>query len=359
MNIINWLRKALFLNSQYCITYNNANNTVVAGIMKDVGYRYAVVLPQEKLDIINKAYRKFTTVVNSLVAVEIILYVYLFIFPYFTRLMQMPYWIAVLLLSAIPLVALFLTYIIVNYIYERFLYKYIGTFKKEKFQPSLQKVDDKTFEQYKNTSRKSAYVLAVMVLIFVFYAFTPSLISVSISSGKYKAALSFSNAYLKLVPINPDVYVKRAFANFKLKKYKTAVEDYKKANEYTLSDSYDYDILGVKTYYLEKDAMLREFDRAIDLEEEQPVRYLLMSEKADYLLKNKEYKKALELYNTLLSAYGRGENVFFAPERVYYNRGVALANLGDITGARRDVTTARNMCADCVFNTNTTLVTRP
>lgn len=88
---INEYRKQLFLKSQFCTYYKVNNNTVLAGIMRNNGYRYAVSLPDEKLKEVNKVYRKFTTLLNWIVAIEIILYVYLVIFPYYLEFMNLPF----------------------------------------------------------------------------------------------------------------------------------------------------------------------------------------------------------------------------------------------------------------------------
>ena len=160
---INEYRKQLFLKSQFCTYYKVNNNTVLAGIMRSNGYRYAVSLPDEKLKEVNKVYRRFTTLLNSAVAVEIILYVYLVIFPYYLEFMNLPFFVVVMLLSLIPLVALYLTYVVVNSLYENYLARYVGTFQKMKFQPKVQYIEEKAFQEYIKTPRKSVYVFAVMI----------------------------------------------------------------------------------------------------------------------------------------------------------------------------------------------------
>lgn len=66
-------RKNIFLNSQYCTYYIDKGCTVLAGIMRSFGYKYAVKLPQEKLAQVNAVYRKFTTLMNCIVGIEILL----------------------------------------------------------------------------------------------------------------------------------------------------------------------------------------------------------------------------------------------------------------------------------------------
>lgn len=356
---INDYRKKIFLNSQYCTYYNERNNTVLAGIMRSFGYRYSVILPDEKLNEINRNYRKFTAVMNACVAVEILLYIYLVIFPYFTEFMKLPFIVSVLLLCLIPLVALYLTYLTVNYLYENYLTRYVGTFQKTKFSPQLSNINEKAFLDYQKTPRKSVYILGILIVIFCLYAFIPVVVEKLNLNKNYKAALSLSNAYLTFVPVSPEVYANRAFAKFNLKQYSSAVKDYELANKYSLSDTFADDILGVKTYYLAKDEMLKEFDNAISSEKEEPVKYLLRYEKATYLLKNEDYAAALNIYNSILTDYENNTKVFFSPAKAYYNRGVAKKALGDVSGAKIDSLYSNRMCPECEFNTETTLVHRP
>ena len=215
---INDYRKKIFLNSQYCTYYNVNNNTVLAGIMRSNGYRYSVKLPDEKLQQINKTYRKFTTLMNAAVALEIILYIYLVIFPFYTEFMKLPFFAVVILLSLIPLVALYLTYIAVNYLYENYLSRYVGTFQRMKFKPDVRYIDEKAFGEYVKTPRKSVYVLALLAVIFFLYIFTPFVINGFNNKGKYPSALKLSNTYLTFMPIAPEVYAQRAYAKYNMKR---------------------------------------------------------------------------------------------------------------------------------------------
>lgn len=356
---INEYRKQLFLKSQYCTYYKVNNNTVLAGILRNNGYRYAVSLPEEKLKEVNKVYRKFTTLLNSAVAVEIILYIYLVIFPYYLEFMNLPFFVVVMLLSLIPLVALYLTYIVFNSLYENYLTRYVGTFQRMKFQPKVKYIEEDVFQEYLKTPRKSVYVLALLILIFFAYVLTPLMITSLNNNNKFNSALRLANGYLTFMPVAPEVYAQRAFAKFNLKQYNEAIEDYKKANEYSFSDDYNADIVGVKTYYLPYKKVIEEFDNLIALETDKPYKYYLMSEKAVYQLKNKDYKSAYDTFNYLIKIYQKGGKVFFSPALVYNNRGIARENLGDKLGAKSDYITAKKMCPECKFNLDTTLIRKP
>ena len=356
---INDYRKKIFINSQCCTYYNINNYTVLAGIMRNNGYLYSVKLPDEKIKQINAAYRRFTTLLNSLVAIEILLYIYLVIFPYFIEFMKMPFWISILILAFIPLVVLYFTYIGVNYLYENYLTRYVGTFKKTNFKPNIKYIDDKAFQEYISTPRKSIFVVLILAILFLGYVFTPFIISGLNGSKQYKMADNLAAVYLKLVPIAPEVYADRAYAEFNLKKYKDAVKNYENANKYSLSDNFAEDILGVKTYYLPYKDVLAEFDKAIANEEEKPEKYFLRSEKAAYQIKNKDYVAAYNELNKLLYAYEKNEKVFFSPADVYYNRATVRTVLGDYNGAKLDKIMAEKMCPECKFTTETKLIKKP
>lgn len=356
---MNDFRKKIFLNSQYCTYYIEKDCTIIAGIMRSFGYKYAVKLPKEKLAQINAIYRKFTTLVNCLVGVEILLYVYLFMFPCFLNLIKMNYFVLALSLSIIPLVMLYITYIAVNYLYENYLNRYVGTFQKVKFQPDIYSIEPEAYETYRKTPKKSVYVMALIMAIFLYFVLMPIGIDTMVAKGKYKNALNASNIYSKLIPISSDVYAQRAYSKFKLGKYEDAVADYKLAEAYSLSDVFNLDILGVKTYYMPFNAVIDEFDAEIAKCEEKPEKQFLMAEKANYLMKNKKYNQALAIYNELISSYLKHEDIAFAPDEVYFHRAEARTQLGDIRGAKTDNAIAKKMCPDCKYSFDTKLIRMP
>ena len=122
---IDIFRKSVFINSQYCNWYNVGNNTILAGIMRNIGYFYKDKLSAEDIQSAGKIYRKYTTIMNCVVGVEILLYIYLVIFPFFLQFMKQQFIISVLALSIIPLLALYLSYIVVNKLYENEIFKTI------------------------------------------------------------------------------------------------------------------------------------------------------------------------------------------------------------------------------------------
>lgn len=358
MNIKDF-RKKVFLNSQYCTYYIDNKLTVLAGVMREFGYKCRGKLSAEVLEKIDETYRKYTTIMNCIVGLEIVLYLYAFVFPYYLKLIQLPFFVLALLLSIIPLVFLYLTYISVNCFYENYLKTQIGEFQKVKFKPTIYNIESSAFEKYKKTPKKSVYVVAFMMIAFLYYAFTPVVVDGLISAKQYKVALSVANVYSKIVPIFSDIYAQRAYAKFKLKKFEDAVSDFQLANEYSNSNVYGLDILGVKTYYLSFNDMVKGFDKEIAHREDEVEKGFLQAEKANYLMKNKKYADALAIYNSLIASYVKGDDTAFAPDEVYFHRGKARQLTGDVIGAQNDFIITKKMCQSCVFDLETNLVNKP
>ena len=352
-------RKLIFINSQYCTYYLENKKTVLAGILRNNGYKFQQILPDETLEYINKTSRKFYTILNSVVAAEILMYVYFFIFPYFLKIMKMPFFMAAFSLSAIPLIILYLTYVVINKFYENFLKKNIGDFEKIKFNPNIYNVEPKAFEKYLSTPRKSVYVLALILLIFSFYAFTPSIIKLFNKTEQYNISKSISNIYLKVFPINSTVFAQRGYSKYKLKEYKEAVKDYKLANEYSFSDTFHNDIFASKIGYLEKKQTLSEFDKEIAKAESEREYNFFINQKAIYLQQNNDYKEALENYNKIIDAYNKGKYFGYSVDFVLYNRGIIKSKLGDIEGAKIDIKRAKSMCPKCSFKLELKLIHQP
>lgn len=353
---LNNFRKFIFINSQYCNYYIKNNFTVLAGIMRNYGYRTERVLTGDEINIIDKKYRLFNGIMNLVVMIEIILYLYLLFFPYYLKLMEMPFFFFVITLSTIPLVALYLTYISVNYFYEKYLLQTLGTLQKTEFKPEIKEIEETQFEKYLKTPKYSVYVLLLIIMVFGAYIFTPMIVDKCLKYKKYSTALKLSNVYLKLIPTASDTYSQRAFAKFNLNKYESAVKDFEKANEYSFSNVFKYNILGTKIYYLNKDDMLKEFDNAINNETQQTVKYLLIGEKGTYLMKQNDYSSALKEFQILINAFDKNEDILFPLEKLYYLSSVAKQKTGDIQGAILDRNISKKMCRTCEFDTNTTLI---
>lgn len=355
---INNFRKKMFLNSQYFTHYVEGGNTILRGIIKNNGYLYHGVLSDAKLEQINKVYRRLNACFNGIVAIELILYIYFVIFPFFVDLMKYSTAAFIILLSLIPVIFLYLTYILVNYLYENYLRKHFGEFRKTRFKPEYKNLDETEYNNYLKTEKKSVYVMLLIAFIFCAYVCTPMIINSLINLGKYKGASKLASAYLTFVPVNADVYASRGYAKYMLKQYKQAASDYENANKYTLSDSFFNDILGVKINYLSYDEMIKEFDKAISAQKDKLIKGRLLYEKANYEFQNGQYSAALTSYNKLLSSYKRGMRVHYLPEIAYYNRAKAKYVSGDKKGAAQDYAVAQKMCPGCSFEYKTTLIPR-
>lgn len=352
-------RKFIFVNSQSCTYCIDKNDTVFAGILRNMGYKYAGRQSDEIIQKVEEKYRRVLTILNIIFVIELVLYVYLFVFPLYTLLFKLPFFVAILILTIIPMAALYVTYLFFNNKYEAFLSKDIGVYQVVQFKPNVYNVEPKAYERYIKTPRKSAYGALLIILMFIFYAFTPICIDYLNANQKYNFVVKISKIYLKLIPINSDVYAQCAYANYMLGNYKAAISDYEMANKYSFSNSFDFEILGSNTYLLSKDEMLTKFDEYINSEEDESIKDFIKSQKALYLQQNNEYSKALEIYNELVNAYETEKRDSFEADLIYFNRGVVKSAMGDNTGAAIDKRKARTMCSDCSFEVKLTLVQRP
>ena len=59
--------------------------------------------------------------------------------------------------------------------------------------------------------------MALIAVIFFGYVCTPLVLNSMLNAEKFKGASKLASAYLTFVPINPEVYAQRAFANINLK----------------------------------------------------------------------------------------------------------------------------------------------
>ncbi len=358
MNIRDF-RKFIFINSQSCTYYIDRDSTVFAGILRNIGYKYNQKFDGNIIKQIEKDYRKNITALNFIFAFEVILYIYLFFFPLFTKIMALPYFIAIIIFAIIPLIALYVTYFIFNKKYESYLIGLIGKFEQTQFRPNIYNVEPSAYERYVKTPRNSIYAIISIVFLFLLYAYTPNFISNLNIKEKYNSVIKLSNIYLRFVPINSDIYAQRGYANYKLGNFKKAISDYEKANKYSLSNSFDFEILGTKILTMSKDETLQEFDKYINDHEQENFKYFLKSQKAIYLQQNKEYKEALKIYDELITKYEKEKIDTFPADLVYYNRGIIKSIIGDNYGANIDKRKARMMCYDCSFDAILTLVQRP
>lgn len=357
MNIRDF-RKNIFVNSQYCTYYLDQNNTVAAGILRSNGYKFQNKFSEEQILKLEKMYRNYTTLLNCAVGIEIVLYIYCVLFPFFVQFLQLPYFIAVLIFAVPPLVALFLTYVVFDGIYQNKL-KEFGEYEKVKFKANVYNVEPSAFDRYMTTSRKSGYILLIAMLIFIYYAFTPIFIDILNTKGKYEQVIKSANLYLKFVPINSDVHAQRAYAKYKLDKFDEAVKDYKAANLYSNSDTFDYDILGAKIKTISFEDAVKEFDNALAKAEDKASKYYIQGEKAIFLQQNKKYNEALKIYDMLINAYKNNESEGFAVDNVYYNRSLIRTAIGDASGAASDLAASKSMCSDCNFDLELHLVRQP
>ena len=60
-----------------------------------------------------------------------------------------------------------------NKLFENYIVKTIGLGKKTLFKPGVKNIDEKTFNDYISTPRKSLYVVLLIAVLFLGYVVTP------------------------------------------------------------------------------------------------------------------------------------------------------------------------------------------
>jgi len=352
----NDIRKNIFINSQYCTYYIDNKQTVVAGLMRNIGYKYQNLLSEGQISLVEKTHRKYNTILNSIIGIGIILYLYCLIFPLYTEIFNLQNLLGLMIAIALPLIILYVVYSILNKNYEKFLINNLGNCEKIKFKPNIYNIDPKAYEKYITTPRKSVYILLFILFAFLFYIFTPSFLEVQNNNKNYKLALITAKIYSAIIPINPIVYAQKGYAEYKLSKFKDATIDYQKANKYSFSNTYDAEILASQMEYLPKDKILNGFDEIIKREQREDTKRFLSYEKALYLQKNNDNSEALKIYNELIKAYESGINTGFKAENIYYNRGLIKEKLGDIAGAKTDKNLGKRFCPECDFKLKSDII---
>ena len=350
------LRKKIFISSQYCTYYLEEDKTVISGIMHNCGYKYGEKLSDDVIFSVERTMRKYNTILTTIVGLGILLYLYCFLFPYYMEIAKLPSFTMIFVLSVIPLVALYLLYIVANKFFENYLSSSIGEYTKVPFKPTFYNIEPKAYERYVKKPRKSSYVLALLVLIFLFYILVPPFVGLLNMNKQYGLAIKLSNIYSKIIPINPIIYAQEGLAKYKISNFKDAEKYFVLANKYSFSNAYNYEILASRLGYLPKENAIKELDSAISKAENDNIRWFLTNEKAIYLHINKDYKKALDIYDELINVYRTKSASGFAVESVYYNRGDIKAKIGDIKGSENDKKVAKEMCRYCDFKLKLNLI---
>lgn len=199
---------------------------------------------------------------------------------------------------------------------------------------------------------KIVLVVAVIFVIVIFLNyFSPRAITNLINMGKYNQAVTAASVCTKILPNNPKIYSLRAYANFKSENYKSAINDFDKA--YRLeNDEYKMMNFDNKIYvrYYTNDLLnaIKDFDQEINSTDDIYTKDSFLWDKAQFLYNIKKYEDSLKIYNQLL-VNSENDSIYLLQNRLYYERAQVLKALGHQDKAAEDITKAKNLNLEEIF----------
>ncbi len=172
-----------------------------------------------------------------------------------------------------------------------------------------------------------------------------------IKKENYLKTVKLTTTWSKVWPRNPKWYSLRAYANYKLKNYDNAINDYDKAYKLE-NDEYKMMNFDNKIYirYITKDyqSALNDFDTEIENTADSYTKDSLLWDKAQFLYNIKNYKESLKIYNQLL-LNSENDQIYLLQNRLYYERSQVLHALGFEKEALLDVISAKNLNLEEIF----------
>lgn len=365
MSILDGLN--LYANSFKYYYGSDRASTFVRGFLKQ-NFRFPKVLTEQELLSIDK---RASILAYTAIFTAIVLFICYFYFVFFTNylaIINLPRLVFALALSVPVMIAILIPYLIADFAFKNYL-KRFGDYSQDKSEFKIPaNASEKSipgYERIKGRVVKEAVFGILLVLILLGFALfvdnAPRLVVKYIKQGKYEKALKSADLSVKILPVSSRYYGYRGAAKYYMKDYAGAVEDYKLANKYSMTEFYDEDMFIAKSKMLNKAQMIEEYDKSIKAQKESVDRYTAMFAKANYLLSLKDYKAALPIYNQLLTAYRNDEHLILPPEELYIRRALTHAKLGDAAGYKSDFNAADSMCPECEFSkvTEQQLVPKP
>ncbi|MBR1617170.1 tetratricopeptide repeat protein [bacterium] len=162
-----------------------------------------------------------------------------------------------------------------------------------------------------------------------------------LSINKYKLALKDFNLLIKINPNKIDGYLARAECLRKLKNYKKAIRDYKKALKLDVSfiESIYY---GLSALFIET----KEYKKSIYYSNKLIDNKISMSPYSAYNLRGEAYFK-LKNYKNALKDFNKAINVYPKYSAAYYNRGCLFFKLKEYNMSLSDLLTAKKLEQAC------------
>lgn len=345
INILQWLYKHSPVNF-YSIT--GKGETIIKSINNTfVGYKYNRVFLDEEINNIRKVIKNFKRLSTITILALYFILVYGFVFPYY-KLFESNF-IKISVIICVVLIP-FIVLAIMSKFFEIYLNKKFGGFTKSHF-PSSNFIETQSYHDFKQEIAKIIILIFVMFFVYINVG-SPYETSVNlIKQGEYEKAIKITTIWSKIIPIDPQWYSLRGYAKFHIGDYKGAIEDYDKTyelkNDEYKSMSFDNKIY-IKYILNDYNSALEDFNKEINLTKDSNEKNSLLWDKAQFLYNIGEYKKALDIYNDLITK-SVDDQIYLVENRLYFERSQVYKKLGKIKESKTDEQKAKDLQLDIEY----------
>ena len=304
-----------------------------------LGYKFSKVLTNEEISYIWAIIRTHKRISVLTVFVLFIALLYEFIFPKFALFVNNNWYVNAFIMLVLLSIVNNITLSVSAKILEKSLLKKIGKFEKVFFTNS-DKIDEKYYALFKSELIKGIIAIAIIVFCTTFFSpfeYTQKLVN----KHRYKDAIKVATLGAKILPIAPEWYSLRGYANFQLENYNEAILDYDKAYQLSADNfnmmNFDNKIF-VKYYLKEYNSAISDFDNEIKNANSDTERDQFLWDKAQFLYNTKKYQDALTLYSDLI-VKAENDRIFLLKDRLYLERAQVHKKLKQYDLAKSDLET--------------------
>lgn len=316
----------------------NKKKTVIRSINNAsfLGYKFNREFTDEEIDDIwqkIRVYKRFSVIFIFVLFLGLL---YEFIFPRFTLFVNNSWYVnAFIICGILALVGQLIT-TLTTFLFEKKLLEKYGKYEKVYFEHS-KTIDMKYYSLFRSELIKAGIAIILLFISATFFSpfeYAQNLIDKS----HFKEAIKVTTLGAKLLPVVPEWYSLRGYANFQLEHYEDSINDYDKA--YKLSAD-GYNIMNfdnkifVKYYLGDYENALADFDNEIKKADSENEKDQFLWDKAQFLYNIKKYKEALELYNDLI-VKAESDRVFLLKDRLYLERAEVHKKLKKYNEAKLD-----------------------
>lgn len=335
--ILEYLYKQSPMN--FYSTYNNYTVIKSTNNAFSLGYRFNKNFTTEELDYIWTIIRVHKRISVVAVFIIFIAFLYEFIFPKFTLFINNSWYVNAFIMLVLLSLVNHITLSTSAKILEKSLLKKFGTFEKVFFNNS-DSIDNKYYSLFKSELTKA--IIALCIIIFGLTLFSPfEYTQKLVDKHRYKDAIKVATFGAKILPIAPEWYSLRGYANFHLENYNEAILDYDKAYQLGADNfnmmNFDNKIF-IKYYLKEYNSAISDFDHEIKNANSEAERDQFLWDKAQFLYNTKKYQDALTLYNDLIIK-AENDRIFLLKDRLYLERAQVYKKLKQYELAKLDLET--------------------